>query len=77
MGPDLLAFAPVELPHLTRRELQFLKCLGRGLAYKQIAGEMGITIGTAKIYADRMHKKFGLHNKVEMVLFALRNGLIE
>lgn len=53
----------------TRREIQVLDCLERGMANKQIANELGISEGTTKIYFARIFQKFMLTSRLEAALW--------
>lgn len=56
----------VELP-LTKRELQILEQLSKGLLYKEIAMELGITIGTVKQHIHKIYDKLQVNNKTEAI----------
>ena len=56
----------VELP-LTKRELQILGQLSKGLLYKEIALELGITIGTVKQHIHKIYDKLQVNNKTEAI----------
>ena len=51
---------------LTPREREIVLLLRQGLRNKQIAGEMGITEGTVKIYLFRLFQKLGVRNRFEL-----------
>ncbi|MDP9054440.1 MAG: response regulator transcription factor [Acidobacteriota bacterium] len=51
---------------LTPREREIVSLLRQGLRNKQIAGEMGITEGTVKIYLFRLFHKLGVRNRFEL-----------
>jgi two-component system, NarL family, nitrate/nitrite response regulator NarL len=51
---------------LTPREREIVSFLKRGMRNKQIAGEMGITEGTVKIYLFRLFHKLGVRNRFEL-----------
>jgi len=51
---------------LTPREREIVSFLRQGLRNKQIAGEMGITEGTVKIYLFRLFHKLGVRNRFEL-----------
>jgi two-component system, NarL family, nitrate/nitrite response regulator NarL len=51
---------------LTPREREIVALLRQGLRNKQIAGEMGITEGTVKIYLFRLFHKLGVRNRFEL-----------
>jgi two-component system nitrate/nitrite response regulator NarL len=51
---------------LTPREREIVSFLRLGMRNKQIAGRMGITEGTVKIYLFRLFHKFGVRNRFEL-----------
>jgi DNA-binding NarL/FixJ family response regulator len=51
---------------LTPREREIVALLRQGMRNKQIAGEMGITEGTVKIYLFRLFHKLGVRNRFEL-----------
>ena len=63
-------------PLLTRREMDVLKGLGRGLAPAAIAGELGISVETCRAYVKGLRTKLGARTQLEAVVIASRIGLI-
>jgi DNA-binding NarL/FixJ family response regulator len=61
---------------LTEREGEVLSLLSRGLANKQIAGELGITEHTVKFHVSSIYGKLGATNRAEAVRLGARLGLI-
>ena len=61
---------------LTRRELQVLRLMGRGLADKQIAQELVISVKTVSHHAGAIYRKLGVTNRLAAVAVARREGLI-
>lgn len=59
--------------NLTPREREIVGLLRQGLRNKQIAGEMGITEGTVKIYLFRLFQKLGVRNRFDLA----RCGILE
>jgi two-component system, NarL family, nitrate/nitrite response regulator NarL len=51
---------------MTPREREIVSYLRQGMRNKQIAGEMGITEGTVKIYLFRLFHKLGVRNRFEL-----------
>lgn len=51
---------------LTGREIQVLRMLVQGLAYKQIASELSISIKTVEFYASKVFKKLRISNRFEL-----------
>jgi len=52
---------------LTPRELELLSYLSKGLLYKEIATELGITVGTVKQHIHKIYDKLQVNNKTEAI----------
>ena len=61
---------------LTDREKQVLKLVAEGLANKEVADVLGISVKTAMSHREKVMEKLGLHNRTELVRFALKRGVI-
>ena len=61
---------------LTKREVEVLEHLGKGLSYDQIASNLFISHGTVRKHVENVYKKLQVHNKVEAVQKAQKDGLI-
>ncbi|MCB1036267.1 MAG: response regulator transcription factor [Acidobacteria bacterium] len=68
--PADLALAP-----LTRREVEILRLLARGLSNHEIADRAHVTPGTVRTHVTNIFNKLGVSNRVEATLCALRDGL--
>lgn len=55
---------------LTKRELDLVLLLAKGLANKEIAYRLGISEGTTKVYTSRLFWKLGMTNRWEVGLWA-------
>jgi len=64
--------SPVE-GQLSEREMQVLECLAKGLLYKQIAAQMGISMGTVRTYTQRVYEKLHVHTRTEAVVKFLQS----
>jgi len=53
---------------LTPREKQILELLSRGLAYKQIASELNLSMGTIQTHVNRIYKKIHVNSRTEAVV---------
>src|SRR5207244_832771 len=62
---------------LTRRELEVLSLISRGLGYKAIAVEMRIGVASVRSYAQRLLEKLDVHSKLEAVARAKELGLLD
>ena len=60
---------------LTRRETQIIGALVDGQTNKDIAKTFGISEYTVKHHLTSVYDKLGVYNRVELVLFAMANGL--
>ena len=62
---------------LTPRETDVLRLLGRGLANKRIALELGISERTVKTHVSSIFAKLGVTDRTQAALYAVREGLAE
>lgn len=58
-------FKALEL--LGKREKEVLELLSRGLLYKEIGVELGITTGTVKVHINKIYKKLHVGNRSEAI----------
>jgi DNA-binding NarL/FixJ family response regulator len=58
------------------KELQFLELLARGMSYKEIASKMYLSPRTLDDYKKSISKKTGIKNRIELVSYAIKNGLV-
>jgi len=56
------------LDQLCLRERQILELLAKGYRYKEIAGDLGITIHTVRTFIRRMYEKLHVHSRTEALL---------
>lgn len=63
-------------PGLSERERDVLRGLVDGLAYKQVADRLGISIDTVRTHVRGLYKKLQVHSVAEAVTRALRERLI-
>jgi DNA-binding NarL/FixJ family response regulator len=59
----------------TQRERQVLSLLAAGLPNKQIAAELGISVGTVKAHLTSIFKRIGVSDRTQAALWARRQGL--
>jgi DNA-binding NarL/FixJ family response regulator len=62
---------------LNTRELDFLKLACTEFTYKEIADQMSISVRTVDGYRDQLFEKLGAKNRVGLVLYAIKNKIIE
>jgi DNA-binding CsgD family transcriptional regulator len=61
---------------ITPRETEVLALLAEGLANKEIAARLGVTIHTAKFHVESLLRKLEAVNRAEAVTEGIRGGLI-
>ncbi len=61
---------------LTDREKQVLKLVAEGRSNKEVAELLGISVKTAMSHREHVMEKLGVHNRTELVRFAIRRGVI-
>lgn len=75
-----LAAAPArapDAPRLTDRETEVLRLVAKGLSYKQIAQRLVVSHRTVQNHVQNTLNKLQLHNRVELVRYAIEQGLDE
>ncbi|WP_281166112.1 response regulator transcription factor [Liquorilactobacillus sicerae] len=59
---------------LTKREMEVLQEIGRGLTTKEIASELFLTEGTIRNYLSAIFSKLGAKNRIEAIQIAQKNN---
>jgi len=62
---------------LTPNEKTFLELCCTELIYKEIAQQMGLSVRTVESYRDEMFARLGVTTRTGLVIFALKNGLVD
>ena len=63
-------------PDFTGREREIIILCRDGLLYKEIADRLGISVYTVNFHKKNIYRKLGINNTMEMVHYALKNGII-
>ncbi|WNI15154.1 response regulator transcription factor [Actinacidiphila sp. ITFR-21] len=74
-APPLAAADGPAAPRLTERETEVLRLVAKGLSYKQIAQRLVISHRTVQNHVQNTLGKLQLHNRVELVRYAIERGL--
>jgi DNA-binding NarL/FixJ family response regulator len=61
---------------LTDREKQVLKLVAEGRSNKEVADVLGISVKTAMSHREHVMEKLAVHNRTELVRFAIKKGVI-
>jgi two-component system, NarL family, response regulator NreC len=61
---------------LTTREREILQLLAEGKANKDVANLLGLSLYTVETHRAHILQKLGLHTVPELILYAVRKGLI-
>lgn len=62
--------------HLTARELEILCLIAEGKTNKEVAELLSVSLHTVQTHRLNLMKKLGVHNRTELVRYAIREGLI-
>ena len=71
----LAVSADPNTPRLTDREAEILRMVGTGLSYKQIAERLVLSHRTVQNHVQNTLNKLQLHNRVDLVRYAIEHGL--
>jgi DNA-binding NarL/FixJ family response regulator len=76
-----LAAAPAadggDAPRLSERETEILRMVATGLSYKQIATRLVLSHRTVQNHVHNTLGKLQLHNRIELVRYAIEHGLTD
>lgn len=62
---------------LSAREIQVLRLIALGRSNKQIAGLLGVSANTVAVHRTNLMATLGVHKAAELVLIAVRKGLVQ
>lgn len=61
---------------LSEREMEVLECVVKGMSNKEIAGLLGISHQTVKNHVTAILRKFGVEDRTQAVVYALKHGWV-
>ena len=62
--------------HLTPRELEILQMIVDGKSNKEIATVLDLSANTVAVHRANIMDALGIHKTAELVVYAIRNGLV-
>jgi len=63
-------------PALSTRELEVLQLIVNGKSNKDIATVLGLSANTVAVHRANIMQTLGIHNTAELVVYAIREGLV-
>ena len=61
---------------LTNREVEILRLIVGGKSNKEIAVDLGLSVNTVAVHRANIMENLGIHNTAELVVYAIKNGLV-
>jgi DNA-binding NarL/FixJ family response regulator len=80
IDPQVFRHAPLKGERdcgLTERELQILQLIVDGKSNKESAAQLGLSANTVAVHRANIMETLGIHKTAELVVYALRNGLVK
>jgi DNA-binding NarL/FixJ family response regulator len=62
---------------LSDREREVLQMIGEGNSNKEIAGRLFLSVLTVETHRKRILEKLGLHGTADLILYAVRRGIVQ
>jgi DNA-binding NarL/FixJ family response regulator len=78
LDPAVVRPAPLagERTRLTARELEVLQLICDGLSNRDIAARLNVSANTIAVHRANIMNALGVHKTAELVVYALKNGLV-
>ncbi|MCB0068011.1 MAG: response regulator transcription factor, partial [Caldilineaceae bacterium] len=77
MAEQTPAASQERVESLTPRETEVLTYIAEGFTSREIADTLVISVKTVERHRENIMTKLDIHNRVELVKFAIRKGLIQ
>jgi DNA-binding NarL/FixJ family response regulator len=69
--------SPPGISQLTSREREIVQLLAEGNTCRQVAEALGLSIKTADTHRSKIMRKLNIHSIRDLVLFAVRNNIVQ
>ena len=66
-----------DLSVLTPREREIVKLIAKGKSVRAIAAMLGRSVKTVEAHKFNLMRKLHIHNKAQLVAYAIQNGIVE
>lgn len=76
-GEDKLRELRTREQVLTAREREVLELLAEGRTVRSVAGILGLSVKTVDAHKFNLMRKLGLHNKAELVMWAIQKRIVK
>jgi DNA-binding NarL/FixJ family response regulator len=70
-------FNETQTVRLSRRQSELLRLVSQGFKNKEIAGQLGISEGSVRVYLSKLFRKVGAKDRFELALFGMKNIISE
>jgi two-component system response regulator NreC len=77
IDPKQAAEEPSRKGMLTAREREVLELLAEGQTVRSAAGILGLSVKTVDAHKFNLMRKLGIHNKAELVMWAIRERVVK
>lgn len=71
------SLARCQASSLTKREMEILTLMAKGMSNKEIASHLNIVEGTVKLHVSSVLSKLGVLDRTQAVLLAVKQGLVD
>ncbi|MCR8643818.1 response regulator transcription factor [Paenibacillus sp. N1-5-1-14] len=61
---------------ITPRELTILRLIGEGRSNKEIADQLGLSVGTVKNHVSQIMDKLELRDRTQLAIYAIQNNVV-